>query len=46
MPVAVLAAGERANRGKQLVRLSMSRLFDGLAIGIFDGLPATGSRVL
>jgi hypothetical protein len=26
--------------------VSMSRLFDGLAIGIFDGLPATGSRVL
>ena len=27
-------------------RLSMSRLFDGLAIRLFDGLPATGSRVL
>jgi hypothetical protein len=28
------------------VRMSMSGLFDGPAIMLFDGLPATGSRVL
>jgi hypothetical protein len=28
------------------VGVSMSRLFDGLAIRLFDGIPATGSRVL
>ena len=35
-----------STKSRQRVFVSMSRLFEGVGIGLFDGVPGTGSGVL
>jgi hypothetical protein len=46
MPVAQQQCLELLARLEPCTHLSMSRLFEGVGIKLYDGVPGTGSRVL